>query len=124
MSLLKRVKDGYRVDYILVESSLKFIEQGITYEDLTEKEKAEYENLFEYENDEVPDKISSSALNEWIFNRDTIHQALNILMSDGIKIEYGEKIGKTIIFAKNIIMRKRYLRCLTVNIRILTALPR
>ncbi|MCI8403771.1 MAG: DEAD/DEAH box helicase family protein [Clostridia bacterium] len=99
--LSQAVRDGYLVDYISVESKLKFIEQGITYEDLTEEEKAEYENLFEDENGEVPDRISSSALNEWIFNRDTIRQVLNVLMTDGIKIEYGEKIGKTIIFAKN-----------------------
>ena len=65
------------------------------------KEKEEYENLFEDEDGEIPERISSSALNEWIFNRDTIRQVLNILMTDGIKIEYGEKVGKTIIFAKN-----------------------
>ena len=84
-----------------VESKLKFIEQGITYEELTDEEKEEYENLFEDEEGEIPERISSSALNEWIFNRDTIRQVLNVLMTDGIKIEYGEKLGKTIIFAKN-----------------------
>ena len=45
--------------------------------------------------------ISSSELNTWIFNEDTIRQVLNILMTDGIKIDYGQKLGKTIIFAKN-----------------------
>ena len=84
-----------------VESKLKFIEQGITYEELTDEEKEEYENMFEDEDGEIPERISSSALNEWIFNRDTIRQVLNVLMTDGIKIEYGEKLGKTIIFAKN-----------------------
>lgn len=99
--LSQAVTDGYLVDYMSVESKLKFIEQGITYEDLTEEEKEEYENLFEDENGEIPERINSSALNEWIFNRDTIRQVLNVLMNDGIKINYGEKIGKTIIFAKN-----------------------
>ena len=84
-----------------VESKLKFIEQGITYEELTDEEKEEYETMFEDEHGEIPERISSSALNEWIFNRDTIRQVLNVLMTDGIKIEYGEKLGKTIIFAKN-----------------------
>ena len=69
-----------------VESKLKFIEQGITYEELTQEEKEEYENLFEDEDGEIPERISSSALNEWIFNRDTIRQVLNILMTDGIKL--------------------------------------
>lgn len=99
--LSQAVKDGYLVDYMSVESKLKFIEQGITYEELTQEEKEEYENLFEDEDGEIPERISSSALNEWIFNHDTIRQVLNILMTDGIKIEYGEKVGKTIIFAKN-----------------------
>lgn len=99
--LSQAVKDGYLVDYMSVESKLKFIEQGITYEELTQEEKEEYETLFEDEDGEIPERISSSALNEWIFNRDTIRQVLNILMTDGIKIEYGEKVGKTIIFAKN-----------------------
>ena len=49
----------------------------------------------------MPEKISSSALNEWVFNRDTIRQVLSILMAEGLKIDYGQKIGKTIIFAKN-----------------------
>ncbi|MBO5370477.1 MAG: DEAD/DEAH box helicase family protein [Clostridia bacterium] len=99
--LAQAVKDGYLVDYMSVESKLKFIEQGITYEELTDEEKEEYENLFEDEDGEIPERISSSALNEWIFNRDTIRKVLSVLMTDGIKIEYGEKLGKTIIFAKN-----------------------
>ena len=99
--LSQAVKDGYLVDYMSVESKLKFIEQGITYADLTDEEKEVYENLFEDERGELPERINSSALNEWIFNRDTIRQVLNVLLKDGIKIEYGEKLGKTIIFAKN-----------------------
>ena len=99
--LAQAVNDGYLVDYMSVESKLKFIEQGITYADLTDEEKEEYENLFEDVNGEIPERISSSALNEWIFNRDTIRQVLHVLMTNGIKIDYGEKIGKTIIFAKN-----------------------
>ena len=53
------------------------------------------------EEGKIPEVISSSELNTWIFNEDTIRQALNILMTEGIKIEYGQKLGKTIIFAKN-----------------------
>ncbi len=99
--LAQAVKDGFLVDYMSVETKLKFIEQGITYADLTPEEKEEYENLFEDEDGELPERINSSALNEWIFNKDTIRKVLNVLMTDGIKIDYGEKVGKTIIFAKN-----------------------
>ena len=99
--LKEAVTDGYLVDYLSVETKLKFIEQGITYEDLSEEEKLEYEEKFINEDGEVPEKIGSSALNEWVFNKDTIKQVLNILMTEGLKVDYGNKIGKTIIFAKN-----------------------
>lgn len=99
--LAQAVKDGYLVDYISVESKLKFIEQGIVYDDLSEEEKEAYEKTFEDEHGELPEAISSSALNTWIFNEDTIKQVLHILMTDGLKIDYGQKLGKTIIFAKN-----------------------
>lgn len=99
--LAQAVKDGYLVDYISVESKLKFIEQGIVYDDLSEEEKEEYEKTFEDEHGELPEAIGSSALNTWIFNEDTIKQVLHILMTDGLKIDYGQKLGKTIIFAKN-----------------------
>ena len=59
------------------------------------------QEVFEDENGELPESIASSALNEWIFNEDTIREVLNILMTHGLKIDYGNKIGKTIIFAKN-----------------------
>lgn len=99
--LAQAVKDGYLVDYISVESKLKFIEQGIVYDELSEEDKKAYEETFEDEHGELPDSIGSSELNTWIFNEDTIKQVLNILMTDGIKIDYGQKLGKTIIFAKN-----------------------
>ena len=99
--LAQAVKDGYLVDYVSVESKLKFIEQGIVYDELSEEDKEAYEETFEDEHGDLPELINSSALNTWIFNEDTIKQVLNILMRDGIKIDYGQKLGKTIIFAKN-----------------------
>ena len=99
--LAQAVKDGYLVDFQSVETTLKFVEQGIVYDELSEKDKEEYEKTFGEEDGKVPEAISSSALNTWIFNDDTIKKVLDILMINGIKVNYGEKIGKTIIFAKN-----------------------
>ena len=84
-----------------VETKLKFIEQGIAYDELSEADREAYEATFEDENGDLPEKIVSSALNEWVFNEDTIRQVLHVLMTEGIKIDYGQKLGKTIIFAKN-----------------------
>ena len=99
--LAQAVKDGYLVDYTSVETTLKFIQQGIVYDELSEEDKQAYEDTFEDENGELPESIASSALNEWIFNEDTIKEVLHVLMTEGLKIDYGNKIGKTIIFAKN-----------------------
>lgn len=99
--LAQAVKDDYLVDYISIESKLKFLEEGITYDDLTEEEKEDYENLFEDENGEIPERINPSALNTWLFNEDTIKEVLNMLLTEGLRVDYGETLGKTIIFAKN-----------------------
>ena len=99
--LAQAVKDGYLVDFMSVETKFKFIEQGIVCDELSEEDKEMYENTFESEDGEIPERISSSALNTWIFNEDTIKQVLHTLMTDGLKIQYGETLGKSIIFAKN-----------------------
>ena len=99
--LAQAVKDGYLVDFLSVETKLKFIEQGIVYDDLSDEDKQIYEDTFEDENGDLPERIASSAMNEWVFNEDTIRKVLDTLMTKGIKIDYGNKLGKTIIFAKN-----------------------
>lgn len=99
--LAQAVKDGFLVDFLSVETSLKFIEQGIVYDGLSDDEKEEYEKTFKNEDGDLPESMSSAALNSWIFNRDTIVKALHILMDQGLHINYGETLGKTIIFAKN-----------------------
>ena len=99
--LAQAVKDGYLVDFISVETKLKFIEQGIVYDELSDADREAYEDTFTDENGELPESIASSALNEWIFNEDTIRQVLHTLMAKGLTIDYGSKLGKTIIFAKN-----------------------
>ena len=107
--LAQAVKDGYLVDFISVETKLKFIEQGIVYDELSNADREAYEDTFTDENGELPESIASSALNEWIFNEDTIRQVLNTLMTNGLTIDYGSKLGKTIIFAKNHIHAEKIL---------------
>lgn len=94
------IDDGYLVDYHNIKTSTEFLERGIKYSQLKDEEKEEYENLFE-ENEIVPEEIDSSAINTWLFNRDTIKKILETLMEKGLKVEGGDKLGKTIIFARN-----------------------
>lgn len=98
--LEKAVEEKYLVNYSTLEYKSKVMEEGIHYDDLSEEDKEEFEEQFE--DDENIDKdISSDAVNEWLFNADTIDMVLRELMEKGLKVEGGDKIGKTIIFAKN-----------------------
>ena len=99
--LAQAVTDGFLVDYLSVESEVKFIEQGIAYDELSQEDREAYENTFKDENGNFPERIQSSAINKWLFNEDTIKQVLRVLMNEGLKIDYGQKLGKTIIFAVN-----------------------
>ena len=84
-----------------METTIKFIDHGIVYDELSEEDKEQYEDTFENEDGKIPEAIGASALNTWIFNEDTIQKVLHILMTEGIRVDYGEQLGKTIIFAKN-----------------------
>src|SRR5690606_24138897 len=76
-----------------------FIRSGIRYSNLSDEEKKKYEETFTDEFGHVPEEINASAMNDWLYNEDTIKKVLEYLMVNGIKV--ADKIGKTIIFAKN-----------------------
>ena len=86
------VRQKYLVDYHTISTTTKFIERGIKYSELKEEDKEEYENLFE--EGEVQEEISSSAINSWLFNRDTIKIILETVMQKGLKVEGGDKLRK------------------------------
>ncbi len=98
--LAQAVRDGFLVDFVSAETSLKFLQEGIVYDDLSDEDKAAYEETFGQDG-EAPDRIASTALNEWVFNEDTILKVLDTLMTYGLRVDYGSRIGKTILFAKN-----------------------
>lgn len=99
--LAQAVQDGYLVDYRVAETKLKFLEEGIAYDDLPPEEQAAYEETFLDENGDWPDRIGAGKLNEVVFNEDTICLVLHVLMTEGLRVNYGETLGKTILFAKN-----------------------
>ena len=96
------VEQGFLVPPKAISVPLKFQREGIKYADLSDREKQEYEEKFgDPTNENVPEFIGSAALNKWLFNIDTVDKVLEHLMNDGIKVSGGDKLGKTIIFAKN-----------------------
>lgn len=96
----KAVKDGYLVPYSTIKTKTKFMEKGIKYSELSEEDRSAYEDTFD-EDEDVGEEISSAAMNSWLFNIDTVDKILNEVMEKGLKVEGGDKLGKTIVFAKN-----------------------
>jgi type I restriction enzyme, R subunit len=94
------VGDGFLVPPFGVSVGTKFLRQGITYDGLTEPEKDEWDAL-DWGEDGRPDAIDSEELNRFLFNEDTVDKALGTLMTEGHKVAGGDRLGKTIIFAKN-----------------------
>lgn len=103
------VKDGYLVDYTTISRTTQRLREGIKYNTLTDEEKEQLEQVWEYEkakNALDPDAeyhrdIESNEIFKYIFNLDTIDKVLQDLMTNGLKIQSGDLIGKTIIFAYN-----------------------
>lgn len=93
--------DHVLVPYHNIEVKLKFPEQGITYDELSEEDKERYEEDFTDEDGEMPDFIPPQELNTFIFNQSTVDIVLEDLMVKGIKVAGGDRLGKTIIFAQN-----------------------
>jgi type I restriction enzyme R subunit len=99
--LNKAVDDNFLKPPKTLDIPLKFPREGIKYADLSEEDKLKYEETFADSEENIPDEINSSAVNEWLFNESTVNQMIQLLMDHGQKVNNGDTIGKTIIFAKN-----------------------
>jgi type I restriction enzyme R subunit len=95
------VKDEFLVPPMELQIETKFLKRGIKYNDLNDKEKEQYEAAFAAWGEDLQDEIDASVINKWLFNKDTVVKVLDALMRNGHKIDSGEKLGKTIIFAKD-----------------------
>lgn len=93
-------QDHVLVPYYNYEVKTKFLEEGITYNDLSEEDKERYEDDF-IEDGQLPDFIPSADLNKFVFNETTVDIVLQDLMERGIKVASGDRLGKTILFAQN-----------------------
>ena len=95
------VSDGYLVPPKAVSVPLRFVREGIKYDDLSDEEKEAWDAIEWDEDGSVPDQIDASAVNKWLFNEDTVDKVLKHLIIHGLKVADGDRLGKTIIFAKN-----------------------
>ena len=92
--------DHVLVPYYNYEVKTKFLEEGITYDDLSDEDKERYEDDF-IEDGLMPDFIPSAQLNKFVFNETTVDIVLQDLMERGVRVAGGDRVGKSIIFAQN-----------------------
>ena len=95
------VNDGFLVPAKAVSVPLKFQREGIKYDDLSDEEKEQWDALEWDEEGHAPDRVEAAAVNKWLFNEDTVDKVLEHLMTRGQTVAGGDRLGKTIIFAKN-----------------------
>ncbi len=98
------VADGFLVPPRVQQVDLKFPREGIDYDSLSEEEKAQWESLDwgdDVDEHGLPTQVNASAINNWLFNRDTVDKVLQHLMEHGHKVDGGDRLGKAIIFARN-----------------------
>ena len=99
-SYTEAIKDKFLTPFKGLSIPLKFVREGIKYDELSDDEKAEWEEI-EWETEEVPEQIYSGQINKILFNSDTVDKVLKHLWEYGQRGEDPDRIGKTIIFAKN-----------------------
>lgn len=94
------IRDGYLVPWKTREVPVKFHQEGIHYDQLSDEEKEQWDNL-EWPDGEIPDEVTPPEMHSFLFNTDTVDKILGHLMKHGLKVAGGDRLGKTIIFARN-----------------------
>ncbi|MGI5165689.1 DEAD/DEAH box helicase family protein [Spirillospora sp. CA-253888] len=94
-------EDGYLVGPFTINVPLKFPQRGLRYDDLSEEEKERWDELDWDEDDGAPAEITADEVNRFLFNKDTIDKMLQTVMQRGYKVDGGDRLGKTIVFARN-----------------------
>lgn len=103
-SLEDAIHDKYLVGYTVRNRSSKILSEGINYKLLSHEEQEQLEEyLTENESEQpTPDfNIPGNEIYKYLFNRDTCRKVISELMQWGLRVDGGETMGKTIIFAYN-----------------------
>ncbi|MGH3703926.1 MAG: DEAD/DEAH box helicase family protein [Agromyces sp.] len=100
--LATAIAEGYLVPPVAHRVESKFVRSGIRYDDLSEEQKEDWDLQDWGDDGVVPDRIEAEAVNRWLFNEDTVDRVLAILMTEGRTVAAGDRLGKTVVFAKNI----------------------
>ena len=98
------VADGFLVPPRVQQVDLQFPREGIDYDSLSDEEQEQWESLDwgdDVDETGLPAKVNAAAINSWLFNKDTVDKVLQHLMEHGHTVEGGDRLAKTILFARN-----------------------
>ena len=95
------VADGFLVPFKPISVPLRFPREGISYADLSDDEKSQWDLLDWEESVQNTGRVDSGAVNAWLFNADTVDKGLEVLMTKGCLDAAGDRLGKSVIFARN-----------------------
>ncbi len=97
------VNEGFLVDYATINKTTKLLQSGAKYKELSDGEKKKYDEAFSEELElEEEQKIKlGKEFYSYIINIPTIDLVLQTLMNEGLRVDGGERLGKTIIFASD-----------------------
>ena len=99
--LEEAVKDGYLVPYKVLNRTTKRLQRGFRYDELSEEEKRQLEERYSDYTPSPDFTISGNKIFREIYNETTCDVVIQDLMKDGMKVDQGQLLGKTIIFAYN-----------------------
>ena len=100
-SLKDAVEEHYLVPYRVVNRTTKILDRGIKYDELSPEEKKHIEEAFAEDPPDMGYDVESTKIFRKVYNETTCDRVIQELMDLGLKIESGDKLGKTIIFAYN-----------------------
>ncbi len=101
------IHDGHLVGFSVLDKTTDALRRGIHYDELSEEEKEKFEDTFASGDDPEDQDYSGTVIDakairsSRYINLGTIDAMLNDLMKNGLKIDGGDRIGKTIIFASS-----------------------
>ncbi|MBQ1947592.1 MAG: DEAD/DEAH box helicase family protein, partial [Clostridia bacterium] len=106
--LEEAIHDGFLVGFSVLDKTTDMMRRGIHYDELSAEEQEQFEDAFASGDEALPPGSFAGTVidartvrSSKFINLGTIDVMLNDLMKNGIKINGGDKLGKTVIFASS-----------------------
>lgn len=101
-SLEEAIAEKYLVGYRVLNRTSKILTEGLDWGQLTPEQKEQLGEYLAGTDQPTPDfTIPGNEIFRVLFNKDTCRIVVEELMQQGLRVDNGETIGKTIIFAYN-----------------------